>query len=266
MEATALDERTQYLEDGFYIHRIPIFDADRIERGIAGMDAIRRGEYDTGRQPEPSFWSPGDDPARLCKIEMPQIADTAIRDLVSSPRLGELAARVAGASMVQVWWVQLLYKPPAAPSGSAGPSVGWHRDRGYWDAWESDSDLFTAWLALSDVDEISGPMRFVAGSHTWPNPSGGDFWAQDLESQREVFTAPPGRAWREAPATLPPGGVSFHDDLTLHGSGPNLSGGPRRSLAIHMRTERSKPVEGKRGGLTKHIDDLSICPVIYGSL
>ncbi|MDR3710845.1 MAG: phytanoyl-CoA dioxygenase family protein [Capsulimonadaceae bacterium] len=266
MDTTIKDKALQYAGDGFYVHSVPIFTAEQIERGVRGMDAIRRGEYDTGTPPEASPWNPGDDPDKLCKIEMPQMADSAIRALVSDTRLGELAAHVTGASMVQVWWVQLLYKPSTTASLTAATSVGWHRDRTYWGAWEQGSDLFTAWLALSDVDEASGPMRFVPGSHEWPNVSGGDFFAQDLDSQRQGFAAPEGKEWRERLAILPSGGVSFHDDLTLHGSGPNRSGHPRRSLAIHMRTERSKPADHLRDGLTKHIADLDICPVIHGRL
>ncbi|HEY3333446.1 MAG TPA: phytanoyl-CoA dioxygenase family protein [Capsulimonadaceae bacterium] len=266
MTATTLDLRTQYAADGFYVHRTPLFTPNEVACGAAGMDAIRRGDYDTGTPPEPSPWKPGDDVTKLCKIEMPQIADSAIRALVSSPALGELTARVTGASMVQVWWVQLLFKPSNPANVNAGTSVGWHRDRTYWGNWEPESDLFTAWLALSDVDETCGPMRFVTGSHEWGNIGGGDFYAQDLASQRDGFNAPVGKEWIEASGTLPPGGVSFHDDLTLHGSGPNHSGRPRRSLAIHMRGERSRPVDGKRAGLTKYIDDLTICPVIHGVL
>jgi hypothetical protein len=38
---------------------------------------------------------------------------------------------------------------------------------------------------------------------------------------------------------------------------------PRRSFAIHMRTNRSRPVGDRRSGLTAYIDDLEICPVFH---
>ena len=65
------------------------------------------------------------------------------------------------------------------------------------------------------------------------------------------------------PALLRPGGVSFHHCLTYHGSGPNLSGRPRRSFALHMRTQHSAPVDGVRKGLAQFIDDPAYCPTIY---
>ena len=60
------------------------------------------------------------------------------------------------------------------------------------------------------------------------------------------------------------GGMSLHDKKVLHGSSFNLAEAPRRSLAIHLRTERSRPIDGKRAGLAAYIDDLDAAPIIYG--
>lgn len=248
-----------YRRDGFYIHTAALWPLDAVDHAVAGMDAVRRGEYDTGVPPRPSAWQPGDDPTRLCKIEKPQIANRAIMDLIKHPALGALAAQVCGAEWVQVWWVQLLYKPP----GSGDVNVGWHQDRNYWGAWEEGSELFTAWIALSEVGPADGPMRFVRGSHQWGLLPGSDFFGQDLAQQKRELVAQANGEWVEVAATLPKGGVSFHHCLTLHGSGPNSSAGPRRSLAVHLRTERSRPVGDKREGLTGFIDDPTHCPVVF---
>jgi ectoine hydroxylase-related dioxygenase (phytanoyl-CoA dioxygenase family) len=192
---------------------------------------------------------------------MPQVANRAIMEVVSHAALGALAAELTGAEWVQVWWVQLLYKPPTRPGGGSA-NVGWHQDRHYWQIWEDGSELFTAWMALSDVTVESGPMRFVRGSHRW-GLQGSDFYGQDHEAQQREIRVPEGEHWEEVPALLPPGGVSFHHNLTYHGSGPNRTAEPRRSFAIHLRTERSAPVGGTRKGLTQFIDDPSYCPVIF---
>jgi ectoine hydroxylase-related dioxygenase (phytanoyl-CoA dioxygenase family) len=254
--------RARYKADGFFIHAQPLIPSDLIQRAIAGMDALRAGEYETGVPPQPSYWNPGDDPRILCKIEMPQVANRAIMELVSHPALGALAAEVTGARRVQVWWVQLLYKPPSGPEGAEGTNVGWHQDRHYWQIWEEGSELFTAWVALSDVTAEAGPMRFVRGSHRW-GLQHSDFYGQDHEAQRREIRVPPGETWEEVSAILPPGGVSFHHNLTYHGSSPNQTAQPRRSFAIHLRTERSEPVDGARKGLTQFIDDPAYCPIIY---
>jgi hypothetical protein len=148
MSVTAApDTRVRFEQDGYYLHTAPLLPSELIRGATAGMDALRAGEYETGVPPQPSFWNPGDDPAKLGKIEMPQVANRAIRGLITHPALGALAAEVIGARRVQVWWVQLLYKPPAK-GGQTGTSIGWHQDRHYWQVWEEGSELFTAWVAL----------------------------------------------------------------------------------------------------------------------
>lgn len=266
MQTTTDSIRQAYLTDGFYIHPEPLLPPAIIARGNEGMDAVRRGESDTGHAPLSSRWNPGDDETKLCKMELPQLSSMAVRELLNFPALGALAAAVTGAQAVQVWWVQLLHKPPATGAADQGTVIGWHQDRSYWGCWEEGSELFTAWVALSDVAADCGPMRFVRGSQRWGLLSGGDFYGQDLAAQRTAMGVPAGAEWSEVAATMPAGGVSFHDCLTLHGSDPNTSALPRRSFAIHMRTERSRPVDGKRAGLTAYLDDREVCPVIYGEL
>jgi hypothetical protein len=260
---TPSDVRMRFQNDGFLLAPKSIFPEDLVRRAREGMDAVRRGEYDTGRPPRPSPWNPGDDPNQLCKIEQPQFANRAVRELVGHPALGELAAAITGATMVQAWWVQLLYKPPYIGDPHAKTNVGWHQDRYYWRQWEEGSELFTAWVALSDVEADCGPMRFVRGSHHWGFRNQGDFFEQDVTGQRSAIAVPEGQQWEEVPALLSAGGVSFHDSLTFHGSEQNTSGRPRRSFAIHLRTQNSRPVEDRRQGLTEFIDDTDLCPILY---
>lgn len=252
-----------YVTDGFQIVSQPRLPRDVVEGATEGMEAVRAGVYDTGAPPQPSYWNPGDDPNKLCKIEMPQVANRALMALVSHPALGRAAAEVTGAQWMQVWWVQLLLKPPTCPGSGTSTNIGWHQDRYYWQCWEEASELLTAWVALSDVTEETGPMRFLRGSHRWGFLNQGDFWGQDLTAQSKEIRPPTGETWEDVAAILPPGGVSFHHCLTFHGSGPNRSAGPRRSLALHLRTEKSRPVNDLRSGLTAFIDDPSYCPVIY---
>ncbi len=264
IQDTMAAARNRYQEDGFYLQTEPVLPADVVQGAVDGMDALRCGDYDTGTPPEESPWSPGDDPNKLCKIEMPQFGSRGIMALISHPALGEFVGRLTGAQWVQVWWVQLLYKPPQPSTPDDDTSIGWHTDRAYWcPPWQPRSELFTAWVALSDVTAKSGPMRLVPGSHRAPvGDDGGDFFAQDLEAQRAAIKMPDGMAWREVEAVLPPGGVSVHQKDCLHGSGPNVSDAPRRSFAIHMRTEKSWTMDESRVGLAEFLDD-ERCPIVY---
>ena len=253
-----------YQADGYTISSQPIIPAELVIRASKGMDALIAGEYETGHPPESSYWSPGDDPHKLGKIEMPQIANLAIRELVGHPDLGKWVSEITGARMVQVWWVQLLHKPSAITRDCKSVGVGWHQDKQYWKIWKEGSELFTAWVAVSDVTPDAGPMIFVRGSHRWGLLNQGDFYGEDLELQKEDITLPEGEHWEEVLATMPAGAASLHHNLVFHGSPPNRSGKPRRSFAIHMRTENSEPAGGGLAGLARHIDNKDCCPIVFG--
>ncbi|MCB9783031.1 MAG: phytanoyl-CoA dioxygenase family protein [Candidatus Omnitrophica bacterium] len=251
-----------YREKGYALFPDPVVDLAKVEAAVEGMDAVRRGEYDTGQSPVESPWKPGDDPNALCKIEQPQFANKAILDLISSKEIGERVAEATGAERVQVWWVQLLYKPPTPGNLKAATRVGWHQDWNYWQkTWEEGSELLTAWFALSDVREDSGPMKFVEGSHRWGHLEGSDFYSQDLTLADLKL---PEENPKEVSAILKPGGMSLHHCLTLHASSQNVSNEPRRSFAIHLRTDKSALRKNREGSLGNFVEDLSVCPVIYG--
>ncbi len=255
--------KDSYSKNGFHIFKEPIVDKERVQNALVGMDNVRAGKYDLGKPPEESPWNPGDDVNLLCKIEQPQIADRAIAELIRSPEIGEFVATATGAKMVQVWWVQLLYKPPIFKNEPRTTRVGWHHDWTYWkEFWEDGSELLTAWFSLKDVHAESGAMKFVAGSHLWEGMDGGDFYSQRNTS--DDFNLPPGKNWNEQLALFPAGCMSIHHKLTLHGSGENTSSKPRRSFALHLRTDKSAPLLRRRENLTKYIDDMDICPIIFG--
>ncbi len=249
---------------------------------MEGMDLVIRGGEDTSSltgvaaDPNAARWKHATfRPNELIKLENPQWASSGIRALLAKhgDALGELAARLTGAAWVQIWHVQLLGKPSVEGHGE-GSLVGYHQDRHYHSGdWNDHSEIFTAWISLSDVTESAGPMHFVDGSQQWgllDSPGGNDFFGQSLVQQRKMLrnAAPTDATWRETAAILPAGGVSIHDDFTIHGSGPNRSGSLRRSLACHMRSDKST----RRGGTGRSAADpldagaaeSGVCPVIYG--
>jgi len=250
--------RAKYERDGFYVVAEQVAPDAVLQGALKGMVAVRDGIFDMGLAPTEH---PGYDPQVLCKINNAHRSDKGLYELVTCPELGQLVAKVTGSQMVQVWASQLLIKPPG--SAAAG-HVGWHQDRQYWKMWQEDEGLFTAWIALAEVEEVSGPMHFVRGSHRWGFLDQGDFFSKDQEVLRESIEVPDGEEWEEVAAILPSGGVSVHNCLTYHGSGPNVSGQSRWSLAVHLRDERAVPVPGDESYYTTHLDDPQICPMMYG--
>jgi hypothetical protein len=254
--------RAGYDTDGFHIHDEPILSSDLLARAAAGLTDVRNGLSETGTAPFDTSWKPGDDPSGLAKIEMPQLANRALVDALVQSDLGRIAAEITGAEMVQVWWVQGLYKPPTAGTTSS-TNIGWHQDHHYWQhTWGPDSELFTAWLALSDVGAESGPMQFVPGSHRWGEVDG-DFFNQNQDAIKSGVAIPDGAEWTEVTDVLPAGGVSFHHRWLLHGSNQNMSRHPRLSLAVHLRTEKSAVLD-PASDLVSYLDRQDVCPVIFG--
>lgn len=224
----------EYDRDGFY--RAPsVIPSDLLQHVKTRIDAVCAGIYETGLPPTGAPKPFTEIPASLVKIDNAHRSDHAIHDLVRHPALGRLAAALTGADVVQVFATQLLIKPPG---GQGGVNVGWHQDQEYWDA-ALEGEIFTAWIAISDVTADSGPMRFVRGSHRWGLLKAGDFFSDNLDALKQRIITKSGGAWEEVAGVLSPGGVSFHHRLTVHGSGPNLSTGPRVSFAVHLRTEKS---------------------------
>ncbi len=131
---------------------------------------------------------------------------------------------------IRLWHDQLHYKPVDAPGLAA--NVGWHTDRQYWLSCDSD-EMLTAWVAFHDVDQASGSVSFLDGSHRW-SVDGLDFFVQDLDLLAETISRQ-GFTAQVRPTTMRRGQVSFHHCRTVHGSGPNHGSAPRRSLAIHLQ-------------------------------
>lgn len=247
----------QYLENG-YCAVPPVADADTIATVIDHMDAVVDGEYETGRPPHFVHFSPEDAPEKIRKVDQPHLCDDTILGFIMRPEIGRWAAALTGAKMVQMFAVQLLIKPPG---GKASGHVGWHQDKMYWPYWDGTEGLLTAWIALSDVTLNSGPISFVRGSHRWGMCEGGDFFETDHATQRRRLKVPEGQRWEEEALPLAPGAVSFHHCLTFHASGPNLESYPRRSFALHLRTERAKVARHEY--YTQHLDDPVHAPIIY---
>ena len=131
-----------------------------------------------------------------------------------------------------------LLKPPLE-----GPATPWHQDGAFHRRGHRYRTL-TLWMPLHDVDEESGCLRFVPGSHLGGVHShrhlGDDARVHALEAVEPDLT---GAVY----APLPAGGISVHDDRILHGAGPNRSDRPRRAYAMVFGV-RTTTVQGRQHG------------------
>jgi len=130
---------------------------------------------------------------------------------------------LARAKAVRLWHDHALIKPHV----DSRPSP-WHQDLPYWPHAEARS--LSCWLALDDVDETNGCMRFVPKSHTW-----GRLEPINLVNPQDIFALvpePEGKEFTPVSVPLRAGSCTFHHSLTFHSAPPNRGSAPRRAMIV----------------------------------
>lgn len=224
-----------YQENGFWMSD-SLFDSSVMDQVDDAIDELIDLCDTTDLVPKDNKNSGNFDPSKNTRvIEMPHLFNDVIYDFITDSELSKVLASVVGAKKLQIWGAQLFHKPPGPFKGC---NIGWHQDY-YFNKryWAEKSELFTAWIAVSDVEEHCGPVRYVPGSHKWG--------FVDIQScPKEYFISnlniPSGEDWQEIPAVLAKGALVIHDKYTIHGSYSNLSNVPRRSIVIRFCTENSE--------------------------
>jgi hypothetical protein len=250
------DDIEAYREHGFYVSQVIV--PDRVlDEALHGMARFYAGDRDAPFPGPPEVDDPGWRPDAgdvLRKNDYASLQVGELANLVRYPLIGAVAARLAGTPVVRLWHDQLLYKPVDRPERPA--NVGWHTDRQYWRSCSSDQ-MLTAWVPFHDIDESTGPLTFLDGSHRRSTGSSElDFFNHDLDGPERRLREN-GHAVHKRVATLRRGQVSFHHCRTVHGSGPNRGPHPRRSMAIHMQTgdNRHRVASTDDGRIAEHFND-----------
>ena len=157
------------------------------------------------------------------KVDFPFLLHDTFREFVMSPRLRRIIFNLIRAEPYLVV-DQIFMKPPRF--GSAKP---YHQDNAYFRC-HPDDEVITAWIALDDVDESNGCLRYIDGSHRFPildhhEVSGEGHHLEPVLAGVDMR--------RESLAPVRKGGVVFHHSKTLHTSHRNTSDRWRRAYATH---------------------------------
>ena len=268
------DELRSYRDDGFLVVRglVPAAILDAAERG---MERFYAGDLDRpfpGRtRYDHNDWSPEDgDVLRQNEYTSRMVQELAA--LVEWPGIAAFAAALAGTDSIRLWEDQLLYKPPTPPIAdhveAGSGNVGWHTDRQYWQG-STSTEMLTCWVPFHDCDAAMGGVAFLPASHR-ELVGGLSFFDRDLSAIDMSTTVVP---------ELARGDVTFHHCGTVHGSGPNRTGRPRRSMAIHLQPADNRWAGGddpvadatyhRNNELVRTVDghpdysDPRICPVLW---
>ncbi|HUQ01728.1 MAG TPA: phytanoyl-CoA dioxygenase family protein [Kofleriaceae bacterium] len=213
-----MSAREHFEEHGWLVVRGAIAPA-RVAELERALDAVI---------PEDSYPAWGD---RVVEVAGISRAAPAIADLAIDAALGELAGRALGAARIQLLQDTVFIKPAARPA-----TVAWHQDftyLGYLDR----PGVVTLRLALTPCTIASGCLRVLDGSHRWPHPALNLALRRGEVEDTLALLPPDLRARADGGGTvleLEPGDISLHHCLTFHGSEPNTSGRPRKTLAFRL--------------------------------
>lgn len=142
-----------------------------------------------------------------------------VHDLMHDARLGEMAGTLAGVDGIRIWHDQALIKPPY------GNPTAWHLDNPYWSF--SSPNALSLWVALDDATLANGCLWYLPGTHR----SGVDLNADIGNELDALFTSYPD--WLKIDPVATPckaGSAVWHNGLTAHGAGANMTNKPRSAM------------------------------------
>jgi phytanoyl-CoA hydroxylase len=242
--------------DGGELERWRAFTQEAVDRRLAASRAGEPG-HPLNNQADPDAYYAQVFTQCLKLLE----THDGVRELMLDPRLGEMAATLAGVDGMRIWHDQALFKPPF------GNPTAWHLDNPYWSF--SSPNAISLWVALDDATLANGCMWYIPGSHksaTYENAGIG-------HNQADLFRLYP--RWREIEPVgcpVPAGSAVFHNGLTAHGAGANMTNRPRRAMTCAYMPDGST-FNGKKNILPDAyfasltvgdpLDDDSINPLLW---
>lgn len=253
----------QYRRDGFLIIRefLTPDELDHwrgaVEQAIAARGRRRILGRDGTEQDDGGYY----DNVFTQRVNLWQDSD-AVRAIMLDEQLGKAAADLAGVDGIRIWHDQALFKP------RWGNPTAWHLDNPYWSFYSPDA--ISIWVALDDATVENGCLAFLPGTHTE-----GEFERNVGISQNfsALFDAYPEWADRQpVMAEMKAGDASFHNGLTAHGAGVNMTPHSRRAMTCAYMPDGST-FNGQQNILPRErmdrmavgdpLDDDSFNPLIF---
>jgi ectoine hydroxylase-related dioxygenase (phytanoyl-CoA dioxygenase family) len=230
-----------YAEHGWYLSQ-KLFSDEEIDALTAASDDFYAGTRDhllPFHPPKIAYWRAEHGPVQRHHDYVHYESDS-IAKILRKPLVGAVAAQLAQASEIRIFQTTMIYKPPIA--GEPTNIVPWHFDKHYWSACSSEK-MLTAFIPFHDCGPEMGTITMVDGSHRWAEVGARDstvlhFAERDkseLEQMLSENAAYNGAEVTKVAMDIPKGHMSFHHCRTYHGSGPNVSGRPRRAISLHLQ-------------------------------
>ena len=149
---------------------------------------------------------------------------------------------------------QLLDKMP----GASDAIFAWHQDMAYWpnQTMTPDTRTVTFSLALDSTTKENGCIRYVPGSGSEKTLRPHNSLGSDRSEAHAIAAKVESDEIIEY-AEVSRGSLSAHDEYVVHGSGGNLSNGPRRTYVIAYRVADTVARERAAGFTHSHNDKIN---------
>ncbi|MBY8824382.1 phytanoyl-CoA dioxygenase family protein [Sphingomonas colocasiae] len=198
-----------------------MFDAGWVARMREAMDRVLA-------DPGPIHIEAAADGGRLAVETYVWRRDAAFRDYAFASPASAIAARLLRAEKVNLLFDQMLVKEPMTPTPTS-----WHQDGPNWPI--HGTQALSLWMALDDVDQQSGAMRYASGSHEGPAYASSTNFVRHIRPDAKNTSGDPCPdfdAIENGPEVIgwdvQPGDVLAHHMWTAHAANGNLSPDRRR--------------------------------------
>ncbi len=154
--------------------------------------------------------------------------DEKMKELILDKRIGEMATILSQSDGIRVWHDQALFKRPWANPTS------WHLDTPFWSF--DSREALSIWIALDDVTIQNGCLYFMPGSQKETNLIEPGIGA----NMGEIFNEyPQFRDKEPVVSVIKAGSCSFHNGITIHAAGPNMTTQYRRAMTCAFMPDGS---------------------------
>jgi ectoine hydroxylase-related dioxygenase (phytanoyl-CoA dioxygenase family) len=220
-----------YLAEGYVV--IPgLLDANEVARLRQVTDAVSARAHGLVEETAEFDFEPHHRPdaPQIQRIKKPHRVDPYYFELARHPAILGLLERVIGAD------IRLNHSKMNMKASKEGSPLAWHQDWAF--APHTNMSTCVASVMVDPCSVENGALQVVAGSHRGPLL---DHHGADGYFEGAILPTPEHLA--RAQALLGPAGtVAFHHPLTIHGSGPNRSGDPRRILFLEYAATDAYPL------------------------
>jgi phytanoyl-CoA hydroxylase len=192
------------------------------------------------------FYESFDDPSTLKQLEHMSGHDAFFRRYFEGQRFLELGELLLNGP-VTAENLQWFDKPPSRSSPTPA-----HQDGFYFCL--KPNEALNMWLALDEIDESNGCIRYVVGSHRRGLRPHGN--TNTLGFSQGLTNWGPEDSANEAAVTAAPGDLIVHHSLTIHRADANQSSRQRRAMGGVYYSHRAKPDLEARDAYMRNLDEL----------